>query len=118
MDKLRPPVLAGYDLAIEKAKHLHTQRTGKPHGAVAWLAGKIGVTRQTIDNWSERAGFPEEYVSKVAKLLDMPPEVIRPETVIAELPKTVWEAIAKITPRFLIDQAIVYTTKRRRHGKT
>jgi hypothetical protein len=116
MEKLRPPVLAGYDLAIEKAKHLHKERTGKHHGAVAWLAGKLGVTRQTIDNWSERAGFPEEHVSKVARLLDIPAEIIRPETVLAEMPKTAWETIAKITPKFLIDQAVVYSSKRRRHG--
>jgi hypothetical protein len=116
MEKLRPPVLAGYDLAIEKAKHLHTQRTGKPHGAVAWLAGKIGVTRQTIDNWGKRAGFPEKYVSKVAKVLDIPPETVRPSVYDAIIPVLTWEKLSKITPKSILDEVVIFRRKRRRVG--
>jgi DNA-binding XRE family transcriptional regulator len=114
MEKQRPPILAAYDRAIAKAKELHEARTGKKHGAVTWLASKIGVSRQTIDNWEDRAGFPERYVSKVAKVLGMAPEEVRPRSLNADFAMTTWLAICKYCPESVTNEVIFNPNQRRR----
>lgn len=103
----RIPTLAGYDLAIARVKELHKERTGMEHGALAWLGRELGTSRQTIDNWSERLGFPSEYVGKVSEITGLKPEDIRPETVIVELPKSAWSAV----PKRITNQAFMHTFK-------
>lgn len=106
MEKTRSPVLAGYDLAIAKVRDMHQKRTGKTRGAVAWLAGKLGISRQTVDNWHDRNGFPPEYVGRVAKIVGLKPDEIRPVTVIKEIPELAWDGICTVAPRALTDQAV------------
>lgn len=116
MEKQRAPVLAGYDLVIAKVRDMHEARTGKRHGAIAWLAGKLGITRQTIDNWSDRNGFPPHYVPKVAKITGLSAAVIRPKTVVKEMPQPAWDGICATSPTSFTDQAIDITNQRNRHG--
>ena len=109
MEKPRTPTLAGYDLAIERVKELHHQRTGKEHGAISWLAAELGTSRQTVDNWGDRTGFPINLVPKVSEITGLPPETIRPATVILEIPKSAWAGICMRVTKNLTNQAIIIT---------
>lgn len=86
MENNRPPTLMGYDLVISRVKARHLKETGHEYGALAALAEQLGVSRNTLDNWSRRAGFPPQYVAKVSEITGLPQKVIRPKTSLVEMP--------------------------------
>lgn len=112
MEKQRPPVLAAYDLVIAKVKEMHEAKTGRPHGAVAWLAKKLGKSRQTLDNWSDRAGFPPNVVDKVSKITGIPAHLVLPDTVNINMPTEDYTELAADHPRYL--KRSIITKPRRR----
>jgi hypothetical protein len=115
MEKQRPPVLAAYDLVIAKVKEMHEAKTGRPHGAVSWLAKKLGKSRQTLDNWADRAGFPPNVVDKVAKITGLPPETILPDTVNILMPTEDYTHLATNHPESF--KRSIITKPRRRNGQ-
>ena len=61
-------------------------KTGKERGAASWLADHIGVSRQLVDTFRRRGGFPEKYVSNICRVTGLPrdqvstdltPEIVR-----------------------------------------
>lgn len=102
--EIRSPILTGYDLAIATVQKMHEERTGHARGALAWLADKLGTSRQNVDNWSKRAGFPPRFVPKVARITGLAPGTIRPETVLVEHLVEDWEA----APSFMKARSIVH----------
>lgn len=93
----------GYNLAMARVRALHKANTGHEHGAGAWLAGKLGVTRQSVDNWGERNGFPRKYASKLCKITELAESDIWPGiTLPVDLPSEI------------ADEIIVQSRRRRR----
>lgn len=110
MEKTRSQILLAYDAVIERVREMHEKRTGKRHGAVAWLGQQIGVSRQTIDNWGERDGFPPAKVPQVSAITGIPQKLVRPRTVVYSMPETAWNLLA---PQELKDEAIPLRTRRK-----
>jgi hypothetical protein len=111
MEKLRPPVLAGYDAVMVCIREMHKAKVGHEHGSRTWLATKLGVSRQSLDNW-RKSGFPRKFVPKVAKITGLDPAIVRPDTVDLSMVKTAYETL----PSEWKDQSIIITNQRNRHG--
>lgn len=111
MMEKRTPVLAGYDAVMARIREIHKAKVGHEHGARTWLATKLGVSRQSLDNWG-KSGFPRKFVPKVAKITGLEPAVIRPDT--TEL--SMVTAAYKTLPPEWKDQSIIITNQRNRHG--
>ncbi len=90
----RTPVLHAYDRVIalieEKYKREHD---GSAYGARIAFANMLGVSRQTLDNWGNRSGFPVQYIDLIAKITGLRADEIRPKSVIVELPIDLWDKI-------------------------
>jgi hypothetical protein len=112
MEKKRPPVLAGYDLAIAKVKDLYEAKTGRKHGAMTWLADKLEISRQALDNWGERNGFPPKFAAKVAKITGFPVHWVRPKTVQIEMIEEDYLGLDQP----IKDRSTIITNQRNRHG--
>lgn len=84
----------GYNLAMERVRALHKANTGHEHGAGAWLGSKLGVTRQSVDNWGKRNGFPREYAAKLCKITGLKESDIWPGiTLPVDLPTEIADEI-------------------------
>lgn len=116
MENQRTLVLQGYDRAVAKIKAIHKERTGHEYGALVWLGRELGVTRQTIENWSKRSGFPLEYVARVAELTGLRAEAVRPDTVLIDIPKKSWRAMSAASPEHAKQASIIPYNSRRKHG--
>lgn len=57
-----------YDRVIAAAQAI----TGKEWGAASWLADQIGVSRQLVDTFRRRGGFPEKYVNDICRVTKLP----------------------------------------------
>lgn len=116
MVEKRSLVLQGYDRAVARAKELHKKRTGHEFGALTWICRELGISRQALDNWGKRDGFPPGKVAQVAELTGLSQKSIRPKTSIWEIPDTVWGEICEVAPKPLTDEALNVTNQRNRHG--
>lgn len=111
MEKMRPPVLAGYDAVMARIREMHKAKVGHEHGARTWLANKLNVSRQSLDNWA-KSGFPPKFVPQVAKIVGLDPAIVRPPTVDLLMVKSAYETL----PAKWKDQSIITTNRRNRHG--
>lgn len=68
----------GYRRVIEVVRARHKAKHGHEHGALAAFAVHLGVSRQTLDNWASRKGFPRKYGAKIMKFTGLRPEEIYP----------------------------------------
>jgi hypothetical protein len=94
----RTLVLQAYDKVLSRVEEIYFEKYGKIHGSKAWLADQLGTSRQTVDNWGNRAGFPERHVKKISKITDLTHEQVHPDTVIVQLPVDVWNEICEAMP--------------------
>ena len=63
----------GYDLVIATVGSI----IEKKWGAKSWLAHQIGVSRQLMDAFRRRGGFPEKYVPKICEVTGLEPDQVR-----------------------------------------
>lgn len=111
MEKPRTQALIGYDTAIKRYTDIHEGRTGTKRGAVLAIARAIGVSRQTIDNWGERSGFPDQYIPAIADLTGLPQKVIRPKTYLAEISCAAWD---RGDPQEIVNETTILLKTRRK----
>jgi hypothetical protein len=93
----------GYNLAMARVRALHKANTGHEHGAGAWLAKQLDTTRQSIDNYGNRTGFPRKHAKKLCKITGLSESDIWPGiTLPVDLPTEI------------ADEIIVQSRRRRR----
>lgn len=81
-------------MAVVRAAH--KERTGRELGAGAWLAKKLGVTRQSIDNYGNRKGFPRRFAAKLVKITGLTENDIWPGTrATVDFPTEIWDTVTK-----------------------
>lgn len=56
--------------------HVETQLIHKKRGGIAWLADRLGLTKQALSRWS---AVPLDRVSAVSQITGIPPHEIRPD---------------------------------------
>lgn len=110
MKKSRPPTLAAYDAVIEHVKAARERETGTRHGARTWLAKQLGMSRQALDNMSQRDGFPANRVADVSRIVGIPQKLIRPRTLSVETPEDAWDLLA---PQELKDKSTIHNPRRK-----
>ncbi len=88
--------LDGHARVLAIVRAAHKERTGHERGADSWLAGKLGVSRQSVDNWSKRKGFPRKYAAKLVKITGLTEDDIWPGvSVSVNLPTETWDEVKK-----------------------
>jgi hypothetical protein len=95
---IRTPVLQAYDKVMGRIDEIHFEKHGRTHGARAWLAHQLGTSRQTLDNWGKRVGFPERHIKKISKITGLTSQEVRPETVMVQMPVEIWKEICESLP--------------------
>jgi hypothetical protein len=88
--------LDGHARVMAVVRAAHKERTGNERGADSWLAGKLGVSRQSVDNWSKRKGFPRKYAAKLVKITGLTEDDIWPGTrATVDFPTEIWDTVTK-----------------------
>ena len=88
--------LTGHARVLAVVRAAHKQRTGSERGADAWLAGKLGVTRQSVNNYGMRKGFPRRFAAKLVKITGLTEDEIWPGVAVeVNLPTEVWDEVKK-----------------------
>jgi hypothetical protein len=113
MTEQRSAILQAYDRVISRVIDLYEQEHGTARGAITWLAGQIGTSRQNIDNWGKKSGIPPAHVETIQKITGLKKDEIRPDTFLVEVPKKAWNRLA---PKELIDQSTIHSTRGRKYG--
>lgn len=111
----RNACLQAYDNVMKKVHEMYAAEFGRQHGAIAWFAKELGTSRQNIDNWSKRTGFPPKFVPQIARITKMKKEEVRPHTILIEMPKAAWEELCALAPE-MTSQAIVHNQLGRKYG--
>jgi predicted DNA-binding transcriptional regulator AlpA len=85
----------GFDNVMAVVIAQHKERTGSEIGALSWLAKQFGVSRQTIDNYRKRKGFPSRYTKKLMRLTGLSEDEIWPLGITTEVnfPTKIWDSV-------------------------
>lgn len=57
-----------YRRAIEIIRDDWYTKHNRHNGALKWFAEQLGVSKQTLDNWRKRHGFPPKYLPKICEI--------------------------------------------------
>jgi len=88
--------LTGHARVMAVVRAAHKDRTGSERGADTWLADKLGVTRQSINNYGMRKGFPRRFAAKLVKITGLTEDDIWPGvTIEVNLPTETWDLVKK-----------------------
>ena len=94
--------LDGHARVLAVVKAAHKKRTGSERGADSWLAGKLGISRQSINNFGKKrwrtaaGGFPRKFAAKLVKITGLTEEEIWPGAIISvHFPPETWDPISK-----------------------
>jgi len=89
--------LDGHARVMAIVRAAHKEKTGHEHGAGQWLAGKLGVTRQSVDNWGKRKGFPRKYAAKLMRITGLTEDDIWPGvSITVDLPTDIWDVLKRV----------------------
>ena len=92
--------LDGHARVMAIVRAAHKERTGHEHGAGQWLASKLGCTRQTVDNWGKRKGFPRRYAAKLMRITGLNEYEIWPGvSLTVDFPTEVWDTMRNLPDR-------------------
>ncbi len=92
--------LDGHARVLAVVRAAHKERTGNERGAAAWLASKLGCTRQSVDMWGKRKGFPRKYAAKLMRITGLTEDEIWPGVSFRfDCPTEVWDQMKAIQKR-------------------
>src|ERR1700678_854416 len=87
----------GFDRVVAVVKARHKDKFGTEHGALSALAGELGISRQTLDNWRKRDGFPYHFSRKLMKITGLTEADIWPGgiAVSVDFPPKLWDEVVE-----------------------
>ena len=87
----------GHARVLAVVRAMHKERTGHEYGAAAWLADQLGVTRQSVDNWGKRDGFPRKYAAKLKEITGLTEADVWPGvSVTVDFPTEVYDEVCTL----------------------
>ena len=115
----------GFNRVIEIVQAQHLERTGSEHGAITWLARQLGTSKQSVDNWRKRDGFPYRYARKLMRITGLSEAEIWPGgiAVSVDFPVELWNDVVKASgdfgrtaPETVVELVRIGLSKGKKHG--